>query len=178
MAIEPLDRPIRVEVPANPEKPLLLVDVDGVISLFDFDSDGRPPGRFETVDGIPHYLSASAGSHLLALDEHYELVWCTGWEERANEYLPHALGLTGPFPHLSFDDPPEACARPWKLDAIERHAGPHRPLAWIDDRHEGCEDWAARRPGPTLLITTTPSVGITDEHVDRLIGWAAGVLRP
>ena len=153
-------------------KPLLLVDVDGVISLFDFDPGNRPPGRFEIVDGIAHYLSATAGGHLRRLSDHYELVWCTGWQERANEYLVRALEMAGELPHLVFAGPPGACRRHWKLDAVEAHAGGERPLAWIDDDHVGCEEWAQRRPGPTLLVTTTPSIGITDEHVRRLVEWA------
>ena len=42
-----------------PTKPLLLVDVDGVISLFGFPQHARPAGRFEMVDGIAHFLSAT-----------------------------------------------------------------------------------------------------------------------
>ena len=76
-------------------RPLLLVDVDGVISLFGWDPARPPAGRFEIVDGIAHYLSAVAGEHLRALADEYELAWCTGWEEKANEYLPFALGLPG-----------------------------------------------------------------------------------
>ena len=90
------------------EKPLLLIDVDGVISLFGFDPARPPLGRFEMVDGIAHFLSATAGEHLRELSGQFELVWCTGWEEKANEYLPLALGLPGPLPHVIFD----ACERP------------------------------------------------------------------
>jgi len=161
-----------MKVPANSDKPLLLVDVDGVISLFGFDLDERPLGSFATVDGVGHYLSAAAGEHLRRLAAGFELIWCTGWEEKANEYLPGALGLPGTFPHLTFAAAPGASARHWKLDAIERHAGPHRPLAWIDDDHATCETWAAQRPGPTLLVTTTPTAGITAEHVELLLAWA------
>lgn len=159
-------------MPGNQGVPLLLVDVDGVISLYGFDLDTRPPGRFESVDGIQHYLSATAGEHLRALADRFELVWCTGWEARANEYLPHALSLPAPLPFLTFDGPPGITPRHWKLDAIERHAGRHRPLAWIDDDHDACQDWAAGRPGPTLLVTTDPAVGITGAHVEELLRWA------
>ena len=83
--------------------PLLLVDVDGVISLFGFDRARPPAGDWTIVDGIPHYLSATAGEHLRTLARAYELVWCTGWEEKANDYLPHALGLAAELPVLSFE---------------------------------------------------------------------------
>lgn len=154
-------------------KPVLLVDVDGVVSLFGFPPHARPAGRFEMVDGIAHLLSASAGEHLRLLAKAFEPVWCTGWEEKANEYLPRALGLDGPWPHLSFDRNPGRTHAHWKLDAIEAYAG-DRPLAWIDDAHgEACERWATARPAPTLLVTTDPAVGMTDAEVDRLLTWAA-----
>jgi hypothetical protein len=161
-----------LKVPANRAKPLLLVDVDGVISLFGFAPDERPAGSFLTVDGVLHYLSAVAGDHLRRLSSRYELVWCTGWEERANENLPHALGLPGPLHHLTFAGAPAWGDRHWKLDAIEAYAGPHRPLAWIDDDHAGCHRWASRRPGPTLLLTTESPTGITQRHVAELEHWA------
>lgn len=149
--------------------------MDGVISLYGFDLDTRPAGRFETVDGIQHYISAVAGQHLRALSSSFELIWCTGWEDRADEYLPHALSLPFRLPFLTFDGGPGGGDRHWKLAAIERHAGGHRPLAWIDDDHEGCREWARERPGPTLLVTTDPAVGITDAHVDELMLWARHV---
>jgi hypothetical protein len=155
-------------------QPLLLLDVDGVISLFGFEPSAPPAGSFALVDGIAHFLSASAGEHLRALASDYELAWCTGWEEKANEYLPLALGLAGPLPHLALGDRAMDGLRHWKLEAIDRFAGPARPLAWVDDAHDdSCADWASNRPGPTLLLTTEPAVGLTDAHVAELRAWAA-----
>lgn len=161
------------------EKPLLLVDVDGVISLFGFPPHAQPAGRFAMVDGIAHFLSAGAGEHLRRLADVFEPIWCTGWEERANDHLPHLLGLDGPWPHLSFERAAGAGASMrghWKLDAIDAYAGP-RPLAWIDDAHgPACEAWAARREAAgaaTLLVTTEPAVGMTERQVERMLAWAA-----
>jgi hypothetical protein len=154
-------------------KPLLLVDVDGVISLFGFDPAKPPDGRFEMVDGIAHFLSATAGEHLRALAQEFELVWCTGWEEKANDYLPRALDLPGPLAHLTFPRDVGRQRAHWKLEAIDAYAGPDRALAWIDDAHnEHCRDWASARPGPTLLVTTDGSLGLTAKHVNELIAWA------
>ena len=158
-----------------PAPPLLLVDVDGVISLFGFAPGEPPPGRFTVVDGLPHWLSEHAGIRLQRLTRSFESVWCTGWEERTGEHLPRLLGLDcAPFPHLTFagfaDDP----GRHWKLDAIDAYAGTDRALAWIDDGHdERTREWADARPGPTLLVRTDPAVGITEEHVAELEAWAA-----
>ena len=158
------------------KKPLLFVDVDGVISLYGFPADRRPHGRFELVDGIGHFLSGRAGPHLLDLAEDFDLVWCSGWEERANDYLTRALGLPGPLPFLSFARKPTGGSPHWKLPAVDAYAGPDRPLAWIDDSHDDeSRAWAARRRGPTLLVDTDPATGITAEHVDRLKQWQRGL---
>ncbi len=155
-------------------KPLLLIDVDGVISLFDFDPADQPPGNWLTVDGILHLCSARAAEHLPPLGNHFELVWCTGWEEKANDYLPSEIGLAGPLPYLQFGPSAGTTRAHWKLDAIDRFAGDHRPLAWIDDALDAaCHQWAAERPGPTLLVTTQPSEGIDQRHALELRTWAA-----
>lgn len=161
--------------PASAEsaRPLLLIDVDGVISLFGFDPGSPPPGRWLTVDGIPHLLSAAAGAHLRRLASAYELAWCTGWEEKADEYLPHALELPERFPYVNLADAIPTVDGHWKLAAIDRFAGSARPVAWIDDAHEErCRAWAEARPGPTLLVTTEPASGITEDHVEALLAWA------
>jgi hypothetical protein len=154
-------------------EPLLLVDVDGVISLFGFDPSSPPPGQFVLVDGIPHLISATAGDHLRALAGVFELAWCTGWEEKADEHLRHLLALPNSCPHLTFDDAASFERAHWKLAAIDRYTGPTRPVAWIDDAHdETCKSWATARKAPTLLVTTEPPVGITERHVDQLLDWA------
>ena len=146
--------------------PVLLVDVDGVISLFGFDHTDPPLGFPVAVDGMPHWLSDGAGPRLTRLSRTFECVWCTGWEERAEEHLPRLLGLPGGWPHLPL-------GAGWKLEAIDTCFGASRPVAWIDDVHDARERaWAGAREGPTLLVTCDPAVGITDEHVAALEAWA------
>ena len=169
-------RQTRHDCAAMQEKPLLYVDVDGVISLWGFDPDKRPAGTFAVVDGIPHFLSQEAGRHLLALSEGFDLVWCTGWEEKANEFLLSPLGLRNPLPYLSFDahrEPGHTTPGHWKLGALDAHAGA-RPLAWIDDAfNEACWEWASARGAPTLLVATEPAVGLVASHAESLRSWAA-----
>ena len=160
-------------------KPVLLVDIDGVVSLWGFRSNARPAGTFHNVDGVMHFLSSEAGKHLLGLHDRFELVWCSGWEEKADEHLPYALSVPRGLPFLSFDCAPGQGHAHWKLAAIDMYAGPHRPLAWIDDSHDdACRTWAAARPGPTLLITTAPDVGLIAAHVAQLHAWADAVVAP
>ena len=164
---------------AGGDKPILFVDVDGVISLFGFSPDGPPPGRFHQVDGIVHCLAHHAGPRLARLAERFELVWATGWEEKANEYLPRLLGLSAPaLPMLSFVGQAVWGTAHWKIQAIDEYAG-DRPAAWIDDSLDGrCEWWARERRAPTLLVRTEPATGIEDEHVERLLAWADELAAP
>lgn len=127
------------------------------------------------VDGIPHLISQIAGEHLRALAPAFELAWCTGWEEKADEYLPPLLRLEAPIPHVPLG-PPDGRDGHWKLAAIDAYASPERPLAWLDDGHDAsCETWAAERLGPTLLVSTDPAAGLTDAHVTELLVWAKGI---
>lgn len=152
--------------------PLLLIDIDGVISIFGFDRARPPAGTFVAVDGIVHFLSSVAAEQLLALEDEFELTWCSGWEEKADEHLPLALGLRAGIPHVSFDHDDDA-GRHWKLAAIERFAGDRRPLAWVDDAHDPtCEAWAAARAAPTLLVATDPAIGLTAGHTRTLKAWS------
>jgi hypothetical protein len=101
--VEAKDVPPTDKEDRPPGKPLLLVDVDGVLSLFGFPPHAPPEGALHFVEGIPHFLSLAAARHLLALVSLFELVWCSGWEEKADEHLPHLLGLPRGLPHLSFE---------------------------------------------------------------------------
>ncbi len=203
-AAQPLDRlpqrtpPIDARTGRSAQKPLLMVDIDGVLSLFGFPPHAPPEGSLHFVDGIPHFLSSTAARHLLALVSLFQLVWCSGWEEKADEHLPHLLGLPRGLPHLSF--PRRASATEgrtqteakggeavgadgrraadkslrghWKLAAIDAYAG-ERPLAWIDDCIDAaCHAWAHSRAAPTLLVQTSPEQGLTEREAAQLRVWA------
>jgi hypothetical protein len=154
---------------------LLLVDVDGVLSLY-----GTARADPDTlvgclVDGVPHLLSRRAAAVLDGLIEDFECAWCTGWEERADEHLPALLGLPRGWPFIRFSAAPALDAH-WKLAGIDAFAGPDRPLAWIDDAHDAdCAAWAAARPAPTLLVTTEPDVGLVADQGAELARWARAI---
>ena len=185
------------------QRPLLLVDIDGVLSLFGPGEHGSatapepaPPGEgsseapvsgsFHAIDGIPHFLSSTAAAHLLSLEPFFDLVWASGWEEKANEHLPRLLGLPESLPFLRFARPgsgaagapaqgdggPQVTHGHWKLESIDTYAC-GRPLAWIDDALSPvCHEWAAARPAPTLLVQTVPEQGLTEREARLLEDWA------
>jgi len=124
------------------------------------------------VDGVPHLISLPCGDRLRRLSGLFELVWASGWEDKANFYLPSILGLPE-LPHISFD----VAARPggahWKLDPIEAYAD-GRALAWVDDNFDdSCFEWAERRQHPTLLVPTETHRGLEEAHVTALESWAS-----
>lgn len=156
-------------------RPILAVDVDGVISLFGFDEQpDRNETRFQLVDGSVHCISLRAGERLLRLAEHYDLVWASGWEDKANYYLPQMLGLPE-LPHLSFGADAVFGSAHWKLGPLDAY-GKGRPLAWIDDNFdESCYEWARERPDPTLLVPTEAHRGLEEAETEALIVWAGGL---
>ncbi len=158
---------------ARDSRPILFLDVDGVISLFGFPTADHAPGRFHFVDGIAHCIGDSCGPRMRRLLERYDVVWASGWEDKANEYLPSLLELPGlELPTLRFDGRAVFGSAHWKVEAIDEYAG-DRPAAWIDDNlDETCRRWAEGREAPTLLVETEPATGLSDEHVDRLLEWA------
>jgi len=159
-----------------------------VISLFGFREGyglaygdapfaGRPDGALHQINGIPHYIRKSCGEHIRALSEYFEPVWATGWEETANDFLPHILGLPDHLPYLTFDGRVAAGGAHWKVEAISEYAG-QRPAAWIDDNlDETCFAWAEARSAPTLLIETERHTGMHDDHFEELVGFASKLER-
>ena len=141
-------------------------------------TDERPPGTWQLIEGIPHFLSSTAAEHLHDLARSFELVWCSGWEERADEHLPTLLGVPA-LPHLSFERNPGRGAARTGSSPPSTPTPANRPLAWIDDAlDDACEAWAAARAAPTLLVRTDPATGLTAEHVAELDAWAARIAGP
>jgi len=156
-------------------KPTLYVDIDGVLSLFSKPGQPapiRPDTHFMTVEGVAHLIALENCARLLALADAYELVWATGWEEKANANLLDVVGLNGPLETLSFDDHKYDHQAHWKLGALEAHSA-DKAIAWIDDAHDDvCHSWGLARRQPTLLVDTEPHIGLSDHEFNLLIDWA------
>lgn len=114
------------------------------------------------------------GDRLLRLAEQFEVVWASGWEDKANFYLPQLLGLPE-LPHISFDLEARSGGAHWKLTGMESYAG-ERAIAWVDDNFDpSCYEWAERRAAPTLLVPTEPQFGLEEGHVEALSAWATSL---
>ena len=143
------------------DRPVLAVDIDGVISLFGFEESLQPgsadpskaPGEFHLIDGMLHCIALETGPRLNRLASSYELIWASGWEDRANDHLPELLGIPK-LHYLTFDGRAQFGTAHWKLEALDEYTE-SRPLAWIDDSlDQSCYEWAAEREAPTLLVPT------------------------
>jgi hypothetical protein len=156
------------------EQPLLFLDVDGVIVLDPF-SDGVPPGRIRASPAGLSYVPDRAGALVRELATRFDIVWATGWGHHANTGLSDPLELAEQLPVLPFGKKARFGSSKWKIKPVKDYAG-NRPVAWLDDnfvaRHER---WAAHRPVPTLLVRVDSRVGLTPDHVERLIRWADGL---
>ena len=160
------------------DRPILAVDIDGVVSLFGFEEGMEgAPGEFHLIDGMLHCISLPTGDRLNRLAESYDLVWASGWEDRANDHLPQILGVPE-LPYLTFEGRARFGTAHWKLDALDEYAR-GRPLAWIDDSLDGsCFQWAEARKDPTLLVPTESSIGLEEGHVEALEAWVRDGFTP
>jgi hypothetical protein len=145
------------------DRPLLLLDVDGVLVAV--------PGLSDDVDADPTVtLPPEADEWFAQLGDAFELRWATTWSELANQVIGPQLGLP-PLPAIAFTLD-ERAPTP-KLRSVIDSVG-DRPCAWVDDDlHEDADTWAAGREAPTLLLHVDGGKGLTRRHVERLLGWAA-----
>lgn len=172
------------------DKPLLLVDVDGVLCPFGWDTmhfDGGIPtestinrlrkSRFPGYVYQEHayvHVSQDNAQRLVDLSEIFELAWCTGWGDKANEVigplhnLPElpVVEINGFSPHIH-----------WKLDAIEEFVG-DKPYAFIDDDITDLGVVYANLRNhsiPTLWLPIHCHEGLTEAHYEDLVAFAEEV---
>ena len=147
-------------------KPLLLLDVDGVVNV-----PGAPETHVVRLPSLSVVVSFPDGirGRLARLDAAYEVMWLTSW----GRYAPERLG-----PLLNFDwpcawDPRPGETQEAKVEVVVAQAGRHRPFAWVDDlTFPGIRPWLARRPGPWMLPKVDPGVGLDDALAEALARWA------
>ncbi|NUR88305.1 MAG: hypothetical protein HOY71_29815 [Nonomuraea sp.] len=149
-------------------KPLLLVDVDGVLNPFGrANPDYR---RYECVIDDRRYvvhLNPRHGARLLelALKTGSELVWATTWVGHANEWIGPRIGL----PTLPVIEMEPGNKTPYVADYVRG-----RPFVWFDDQvwvddedylrgHQGVGDF--------LLVPVEPHRGLTSQHLQTAAEW-------
>lgn len=162
-------------------RPILFLDVDGVLNPEPVSSGRRPEG-YETHQTRPSgwartpkplriWLNPAHGAQLLSLP--CDLVWGTAWEHEANEWIAPHIGLPE-LPFVRFDSGTPGPGVHWKTrDLVEYADG--RPFAWLDDELSLTRDngWIASKVRqPYLLILVPPFQGLVDSHLTRVREWA------
>lgn len=151
-------------------RPILLVDVDGVLNPWEAPSCPDGYAGFEFFPGERVLLCPGHGKLLTSLAGSYELVWATAWEHNANRFISPVLGL----PQLPVVEFPLSGRDLFfrKLPAIIEAVG-DRACAWIDDVHlPDHREWARQRSTPTLIVDIDPAEGFTTEVAAQLARWA------
>lgn len=171
------------------ERPLVLVDVDGVLNALGPPVEGTPWQTGSAVAegrAYPIRWSRPVVERVLGWTELADVQWLTTWGHDANTSLRHLLAL----PELPVagthdgagDDgsapaaPSHAAVAPaapdaltgrwWKLDVVRRLvlAAPDRPLVWLDDDLYGQDDvreWMEEH-ACALLLAPDPRTGLDD----------------
>lgn len=185
---------------AAAQRPLLLVDIDGVLNIFDgwrqaSWTDGRGRARRGLV--APDHLreSEAAGYRLLLNPEHpemfamlervFEVHWATMWTDRAWMF-GEAAGFGRDWPFIEFDDfRISSTLRRFRIGAgvgDYKHPGivaalGDRPGIWVDDDMSDRQlEWARERDVagiPTLFIRPDPARGFTREDFERVLSFAS-----
>ena len=153
-------------------RPLLLLDVDGVLNPFPECPTGFEEHDFFPEDDEPVRLARVHAEWLRELAATFDVAWATGWGDDANRLLGPFFGLpdcaVAPMPPIPFG-PAE------KVPAVAAFAG-ERPAAWVDDSiGPEAHEWASSRGSPTLLVPVDPAGGLLRRHVDELLAWAGEV---
>lgn len=164
-------------------KPYLLLDVDGVLCPFrGEDVIARALGRRSEAEfpgyeyNRSHYIHVARtlnGDRIRRLMKSYEIIWCTGWDEDANDVISPLHDLPQ-FPVVPGCEDDEMDSIHWKQSAIEAYVPSGMPYAFIDDDIDdrGVLYGASRSSAPSLWLPTKCYEGLTDTHVEALEGFA------
>ena len=177
-------------------RPLVLVDVDGVLNAVSLlgrseawddwrVGTAEADGRTFRITWSPTVVAAVLGWRDVA-----DVQWLTTWGHAANTSLRHLLELPelpvagthdAPVPPVGDGEthadvapaaPDPFTGRWWKFDVVRAlvRADPERPVVWLDDDLAGQEDIRAwmRREASCLLIAPQPASGLTTAHLDAV----------
>src|SRR5215211_5475837 len=144
-------------------RPLLLMDVDGVLNPYPDCPDGYTEYEFFPEDNEPVRLAEVHGDWLRKLSGYFRMVWATGWGDDANRFLCPHFNL----PELPVIPLPQGLYEPsLKVARIDGYVGT-RAAAWVDDVvTDEARQWAENRQNRSFLAEVDHAVGLTRPAVD------------
>ncbi|MET0601862.1 MAG: HAD domain-containing protein [Baekduia sp.] len=154
-------------------KPILLLDVDGVINCFgsiwtpEYNAEHFIGGGPCAVGDFQVHVRHETPGLIRELAEAFEVVWCTAWMEEAH-LLKDLLGLPEePWRHIEFTGWNGMLKQggSWKLHHVAawlEEFAPDRPAVWIDDDLGQPDlEWSKERSAQTTLFRPGPARGLT-----------------
>lgn len=162
------------------QKPILLLDIDGVINCFDRTIPLEFYHQMLTWNNQLHWCSLPIGmmKKIQELDNVFEIHWCTAWEKNANN-LARIVGISEkPFIPVCADNHPNISKELiivndcWKLPYIQDYVEQNlknKPIMFIDDEIES-DTWAQERNVtiPTVFRKINNRTGITEDDMIAL----------
>ena len=169
----PMAHPQTLEKLMN-NRPLILIDVDGVLNPFYADEMPEPwtKNRITVNDGrtFTVFLNPEHGPKLLALAEETgaELAWGSIWKDQANDHIGPRIGL----PRLPFAPMPFHGSGTKARSFVPWTDG--RPFVWFDDdciALDTAVQMVDRVKQPFLPVLINPATGLTDRHLSEARSW-------
>lgn len=156
------------------ERPLLFLDVDGVVNACDPRLTHNPDVQTIEREGFLIRIQPWLRECLLELHEHFEVVWMTTWRDKAEPSFAEVLGLPGQRDFVPWED--------YKLPALIEWAGDRR-WAFVDDdaawelfqlgfESKANYETSSYNLDGNLVITPKVEVGLTRKQTAELIEWA------
>lgn len=165
---------------SDKSKPLLLVDIDGVLNFF---GPKRHAKQYTTViSGYRIQSDTRFPVWLSHLERQFDIHWATMWQEAAPKEFAPNFGWGAHIPYIDFDAHFASyrgriglSVGNYKLPAIQEMAA-GRPLIWIDDDGGTKEvrNWVNERNNtvPTKVIVPDPMIGMTLTHLEDIKSFA------
>jgi len=168
------------EQPQDAAAPVLLLDIDGVLLVMPEKNPGKCPGGGfvpapPEYDGYTFYNpthSAWLNKLVLRMDAYYLS------SHRGNSHKD--IGQYLELPELDWIDywQYESSGQGKRIVAASERF-PGRPVAWIDDDHDGAAfAWAEHRnadEAPTLVIKPDSEQGLNCHHIQEVERWLGGL---
>lgn len=167
----------------DPLRPLILIDVDGVLNPAGSHTLGYR-AHWVFPAGVPHrlLLNTAHGRMLTELAEvaDAELVWATYWRNRANAWVAPRVDL----PSLRFVPIPrrwrswsQSSPGSWKACHVATWVG-QRPFVWFEDNPDVFSCLSGQPGlGRHLLVRVDPVIGLADSHVEQARAWLEDLTR-